>query len=268
MTFWSGEKLTERLGAEHLVTPFDPSQIDCAAYQLKLGSQVYVSPGSETEEPNQVTIKSLWQHNGAVTVPPGQFAFLITEEVVKVPNDAVAFISIRARMKFRGLVNVSGFHVDPGYAGRLIFSVFNAGPAPVHLQRGEAYFLIWYADLDRTSAKVKSANGGFAGIPADMINPIAGEIQSFAGLLKKIKDSEKKLEEKVQRVEKEHQVLRAIGTVLVTLAIALAVRAYLPSGEVPSAPRPAIERKEPSAAGGVLTAPLPKATPTLEPAKK
>ena len=49
------------------------------------------------------------------TIPPGQFAFLLTEEVVSVPPDALAFISIRAKTKFRGLVNVSGFHVDPGY---------------------------------------------------------------------------------------------------------------------------------------------------------
>ena len=30
----------------------------------------------------------------------------------------------------------------------LIFAIFNAGPSPVHLQRGLPLFLIWYAALD------------------------------------------------------------------------------------------------------------------------
>jgi dCTP deaminase len=251
MTFWSGEKLAERLGKDGLVTPFAAGQIDCAAYQLRLGSQAYVSPASEAEDPNSASIRNLWDHNGAITVPPGQFAFLITEEGIKVPADAIAFISIRARMKFRGLVNVSGFHVDPGYSGRLIFSVFNAGPAPVHLQRGEPYFLIWYADLDRTSARVKSESVGFKGIPTDLINPIAGEIQSFAGLLKKMKDSEEKLEKRLQKVENEHQIIRTVGTVLLTLAVALFLRAYLPSSESPHSPdRGSVEKTAPAAPSG------------------
>lgn len=246
MSFWSGEKLGARLEKEELVAPFNSEQLDCAAYQLRLGTQVYVSPGSEAEEPNSVTIRTLWEHNAAVTVPPGQFAFLITDERIKVPADAIAFISIRAKLKFRGLVNVSGFHVDPGYSGRIIFSVFNAGPAPVHLQRGEPYFLIWYADLDRTSTMLKAEGGGFSGLSVDLINPIAGEIQSFAGLLHKMKESERKTDEKIQRIEKEHQWVRAIGTVLIAIFVGLAVRAFLPTGDA-SAPAPAPPQAAPVA---------------------
>jgi dCTP deaminase len=66
---------------------------------------------------------------------------------VTVPAAAIALISIRARTKFKGLVNVSGFHVDPGYRGQLTFAVFNAGPVPIHIRRGQPIFLIWYARL-------------------------------------------------------------------------------------------------------------------------
>ena len=50
-------------------------------------------------------------------IPPGQFAFLLTAETVTMPDNAIAFISIKARLKFNGLINISGFHVDPGYRG-------------------------------------------------------------------------------------------------------------------------------------------------------
>src|SRR5258708_16870827 len=115
--FWSGETLGERL--KSLIEPFAPDRVDCAAYKLSVGPEVYVSPNDQAVEPNSVTVRQLGDGE-AFTIPPGQFAFLLTEEIVSVPADALAFISIRAKTKFRGLVNVSGFHVDPGYRGQLI----------------------------------------------------------------------------------------------------------------------------------------------------
>jgi hypothetical protein len=122
--FWSGETLSERL--KPLIDPFTPGRVDCAAYTLAIGPEIYVSPNDQTADPTSVTVRKLTEGE-AFTIPPGQFAFLLTEEVVSVPADALAFISIRAKTKFRGLVNVSGFHVDPGYRGQLTFAVFNAG---------------------------------------------------------------------------------------------------------------------------------------------
>jgi hypothetical protein len=49
----------------------------------------------------------------------------------------MAFISMRTAFKFKGLVNISGFHVDPGYKGKLIFAVFNASPTK---SRGANHF--------------------------------------------------------------------------------------------------------------------------------
>ena len=41
-------------------------------------------------------------------------ALLITEEQVNVSLYAMAFISMKAGKKLGGLINISGFHVDPG----------------------------------------------------------------------------------------------------------------------------------------------------------
>ena len=172
--FWSGETLSERL--KTLIDPFVSGRVDCAAYTLSIGPEVYVSPNDQTT----ITIRKL-SEGEAFTIPPGQFAFLLTEEVVSVPPDALAFISIRAKTKFRGLVNVSGFHVDPGYCGQLTFAVFNAGPVPVHLKRGQPTFLIWYASLDRETAFKKDGTV-HKGIDSAVVTAIAGELQSFAGL--------------------------------------------------------------------------------------
>jgi dCTP deaminase len=46
----------------------------------------------------------------------------MTEEIIRVPKEAMAFISMRATFRMKGPVNVSGFHADPGWEGPLIFA--------------------------------------------------------------------------------------------------------------------------------------------------
>lgn len=133
--------MRQEIAANGLVAPYDPARVVNGAYELSLGSEVYVtSPESET--------KRQLVEGEQVPIPPGQFANLLTQEKVTVPAEALGLISVRFRLKQRGLVNVSGFHVDPGYSGHLLFSVFNAGPQPVVIARGEPVFLLWFASFD------------------------------------------------------------------------------------------------------------------------
>lgn len=217
--FWSGETLGERL--KDLITPFSVDRIDCSAYTLSIGEEIYVSPSDQSADPKEVTIRKLAEGE-SFTIPPGQFAFLLSDEIVAVPGSALALISIRAKIKFRGLVNVSGFHVDPGYRGQLTFAVFNAGPVPIHLKRGQPIFLIWYAGLDRETAMLK---GGPVrkGIDTELVSSVAGELQSFASLSRRVKDVEKSLTDRIHTVEKEQAYTRVIAGILLTVIIALIV---------------------------------------------
>ncbi len=229
--FWSGETLRERLA--ELIEPFRPDRVDCAAYTLSVGPEIYVSPNSQTADPTTATVRKL-AGGGAFTIPPGQFAFLLSEEIVGVPSNALAFISIRAKTKFRGLVNVSGFHVDPGYRGQLTFAVFNAGPVPIHLKRGQPIFLIWYASLDRETAFKKEGRIR-KGIDPQLIGGVGGELQSFASLSAKIGDVDEQLGTRINVVEKEQAILRVIGAIVLAVVIGLAV-SWLPDVVIPAGP--------------------------------
>lgn len=227
MSFWSGEKLKKELPTL-LGSQYSESRVDCAAYVLTVGEEVYVSPTGDNPKEKYAPKTRLRSVGSSCVIPPGQFAFILTEERVKIPENAIAFISMRSRVKFRGLVNVSGFHVDPGYEGKLIFAVFNAGPSPIHVARGDEWFLIWYADLDRFSREVKSSSEGIDQIRSDMINPIGGEIQSLEGLLNKIKETDEKLTSKINVLERDHAVVKW-ATALVLGAL-IAIGAYYARG--------------------------------------
>lgn len=146
--------------------------MEAAGYRLSVGSEYYVN-GDGTS-----TVKQL-ETSDAFVIGPGEFAFILTKEKVRISNSAIGFISIRASIKFRGLVNVSGFQVNPGFHGNLVFAVFNAGPRHINLRYGDEIFSIWIADLDEAVAEDHEEKGKIPNnldkIPSDVINGISGE---------------------------------------------------------------------------------------------
>lgn len=186
--FWGGLTLKDRL--KELITYEDgktPSVdiIDCSAITLSLGSEVYITPSKEDSAREKI---KLTDEKPQFTIPKGQFAFLITEEFISVPIEAMAFISFKAKYKFKGLINVSGFHVDPGWKGRLVFSVFNAGPQDVVFERGDSFALIWYASLDFGTHSFSKTKEGLSSIESKLVDSMSGEVFSPFKLRKELED--------------------------------------------------------------------------------
>jgi dCTP deaminase len=175
-----------------LVTEFSEDRIDCAAYTLRMGSQYYLSASEADIGTNK--IRPL-DEGDCVAIPSGQFAVLLTEERVTVPANAIAFISMKTGFKGRGLVNVSGFHVDPGYSAPLRFAVFNAGPSTICIKRNEDCFLIWYADLDREDPQHIKSEGQnrlySRGITSADVSALTGAVKTVGVLANKVSDLEK-----------------------------------------------------------------------------
>lgn len=202
--FWAGEKLAKFLGAEEIVQPFIEGRIDSNAYWLSVGSECFVTSDHKRAWPD-AGIQS-FEHGrfGAgktsCVIPTGQFAFLITYETIKMPSNAMGFISLRTKKaKFKGLVNISGFHVDPGYYGKIIFAVFNAGPSPIHIRQGDELFQMWLADIDvsenRTDASTKIRDGRLevTKLDSDIVTNVSDRLVSLQDISKKIESLDRKI---------------------------------------------------------------------------
>lgn len=226
MAFWSGEKLGLELPS--LVSDFDKNRIDCATYRLRVGEQAFVTDNFRSASPSAPLISVLGQPpNHTIRIAPGQFAFLLTLEDVTVPSTAIALISMRAGYKFKGLINVSGFHVDPGWHGKLLFSVFNAGPQEVILARGEPAFLIVYADLDGPSSMVyRGASLGQNSIKPELLQNMTAQVFSPQILQSKLAE----VDAKMGRIELNTGIAAGIATGLAVITgIVVAAVALLPS---------------------------------------
>jgi dCTP deaminase len=182
MAYWGTEDLKKHLPS--CIDKYEEKRIDNAAYELSLGDQVYLTDSTSGKK------ELLDEKNSQVEIKPGQFALLLTEETVTIPDNMLAFISIKFGQKIKGLVNVSGFHVDPGFSGKIIFSVYNAGPAKILLDKGKPYFPIWFCTLSGKSEPYDGKHKGQKELTADHINPLKGELASPNVLLERIKSNE------------------------------------------------------------------------------
>ena len=188
MAFWGRDRWLEegaRPEGSRPVSPWEEGKVEAAGYRLSVGREYYVN-GDGTS-----TVKQL-SEGDAFVIGPGEFAFILTREKVRVSKSSIGFISIRASIKFRGLVNVSGFQVNPGFHGNLVFAVFNAGPRHVNLRYGDEIFSVWIADLDKEVPEDHEEKGNIPNnldkIPSDIINGISGEALTAYQLSEQISD--------------------------------------------------------------------------------
>ncbi|RZK44825.1 MAG: hypothetical protein EOO61_02410 [Hymenobacter sp.] len=134
---------------------------------------------------SQISTKSLLKEGEQFSIAPGQFALLLTKEIIKIPRKNLGFISIKAGIKFQGLINVSGFHVDPGYEGRLKFSVYNAGSKTIVLQEGQRLFPLWLGEFNQELSIQDAYDGKHQDqktISGDDVSRIAGTVISSSVL--------------------------------------------------------------------------------------
>jgi dCTP deaminase len=221
MPFWSSRKLRLRLAAEGLVDPYNDSRVVHSAYELGVGGEAFITSGyGET---------TILPPGRKIVLPPGQFGLLVTQERIRIPEAAIAFISIRAKIKFQGLVNVSGFHVDPGYYGYLKFAVYNAGSHTIVLDQGQPVFMIWFADLDEADDNpYPPRSPSLLAISAEDVAKIRGEVASPAELKQQLDALKRELDKRFQASKQSSLFNRS--WVMFFLGILVAVAAnYLTS---------------------------------------
>lgn len=229
MTFLSSKSIVELSKKKDIIEPFTVDAVKNGAYELSLGDEVFQT----SDEPR--TVRKLSGHE-QICIEPGHFALLLTAETVKIPTDKIAFISIKATIKFQGLVNVSGFHVDPGFEGQLLFSVYNAGSYRIVLSRGSKYFPIWFAELD-DEQEYAGVHKKQNRIPDETIAALSqGEINAPIVLNSKIDDVRLDADKRIGLLERDQKAIQYLsGTALgfvIALILKLGMDWYIFDGKV------------------------------------
>ena len=222
--FWSTETLKDRLDKEKIISPYEVSAVNACCYELGVGEEAFVTGESAK--------KIILKEGDSVAIPPGQVVLILTREMIKMPLDAIGLLSIRFGLKARGLINVSGFHVDPGFEGKLVFSMYNAGVQTIHLSYGSRVFLLWLSSVDKPTAdKYHGEHNKQEHLPDDAITNLAARMPSPFTL-------EKDVESLRNELRREVSGLRIILGVAVTLAAGAFLASLKSCGAQPSSPPP------------------------------
>ena len=161
------------------------SRVTGISCELTLGDEVFLTSDNAPRRLSDIDSARTYPMAPAYfTIEPGELAVLTTEEYIYLPSNIIGFISIRNGFKQRGLINVSGFHVDPGFRGKLIFTAYNAGPRDIVLKRGERMFMIFFAE---TRFYVQPYWEELRGIPLSIIAGLHGKSVSPIGLDERLK---------------------------------------------------------------------------------
>ncbi len=128
-----------------MVSPFEPSRLRPASYQLTLGKEAHIGGKPVQLDESRPTI-----------LEPHQVAVVSTREVVRMPRFLIGRWSLRVRNIYEGLLWTGGPQVDPGWAGQLFCPIYNLAERAIELRAGQPLFTI---DFTRTTPLTKSYKG-------------------------------------------------------------------------------------------------------------
>jgi deoxycytidine triphosphate deaminase len=157
---------------------------------------------------------------------PGHSVLVSTHECLKMPDDVGACAYPIAGRRQGPTLMLNPGPIDPGYEGRLWFSLINVGKMPIEFFRGMriATLLFW-----KTSAPVKSnfkkryGQSAGTGIPDRMIIELSGDTLMVGDRAKEVAqrvvEQHRSEMEKIRDTAKEHQLLSKVWATVLPLIL-------------------------------------------------
>lgn len=182
---------------------FVEKRLKGVCYELSLGTQHFIST---RDEPTRL------RDNQTIKIDPGEFAIVTTAERVKIPESHLGILSMKFGLTGFGLINVSGFHVDPGFEGRLHFSIYHAGSNSVILQRLQPMFMLFLTKIT-LPVKYLGKHQGQNEVPPDVMTALKGPSVSL-----------KQIDTRLNSVEQTVRILIGLVVGLLVAAVGVILR--------------------------------------------
>jgi len=168
----------------------------------------------------------------------GEFILLTSLECLSLPDDVVAHAGLVSGRAQSGLVSLFSPQIDPGFQGRLVVVLFNAGRGPITLILGEPIFTV---ELVRTTRRASerwaATHAPLMGIPTSAmqlegglgaLTEIADDVSLQRGRLDKVESDVKHLKDTIETKRHESTLKLSKSQVSWTgLSVVVAVVALL-----------------------------------------
>lgn len=122
-------------------SPIQPSSID-----LHIGD-IFL-PGVKRDDPGGV-LRPKTEH----ILRPGRTAVVLTQEEFRLPGHIAGIGFPPSHVSFQGILMTNPGHVDPGYAGRMRFTVINMGSQDYILRQGDEVVTMLLIELSSSAQR-------------------------------------------------------------------------------------------------------------------
>ena len=154
-----------------MVDPFDPSLVNPASIDLRLGAE-YRLPATLAIVDKVEAISSTGIHAGGwgeertmgehgLTLYPGQFVLCHTLETVRIPSNASAALYSKSSTGRRGLEHLHAGWIDPGFVGQLTLEFKVVSPWHIKVMPGERLMQMVVCNLTGPAALDYSKTGRY-----------------------------------------------------------------------------------------------------------
>ena len=146
MGILSGKQISNLVKEGKLVIePFEPTLIQPASYDLRVGSKILASPLSS--EIHGMVIE-LNEKEPSYKIHSGQMVGVLSYEKMELPLDVCGRFGIRSNIARKGINAFGGLQLDPGWRGRLNLNLLNVGPEPIIITLYEPLFSVEFQRLE------------------------------------------------------------------------------------------------------------------------
>lgn len=119
-TIVTGQHLLAAVRDQTFIRGGEEACVEGAKYDLRMGNRLLKAGGG----PIDVT-KLTETERGALFLDPGEVAFVLTEEVLDLPENMAAMLSPKRKLSHEGILVLGGFFIDPRYQGNLLIGLYN-----------------------------------------------------------------------------------------------------------------------------------------------
>jgi len=209
---------------EIVLDPFDPSKVQPASYDARVGTWAFSSSSKERVNLSQ---------KGVLIVEPGEFAVLEPRERVQLDNRTAGQLGLRSEYARRGLLMLSGPQIDPGFSGVLVVRMVNLATKPIALPYEDPFLTIQFFRLSSpVQTPYAGPSQGQSGISARDIQDLVetegltlGQVmKTLSALAKNVSELAKDVSElrgSVNRLSWLVPLIVTVGMVVIGIVVAL-----------------------------------------------
>lgn len=133
-----------------------------------------------------------------LVVRPGEVVFLLSEELLNLPNNMIAQLSPKRKMSQNGILTLGGFTVDPGYRGHLLIGLYNFSSTDFPLRPLKKVIGIHFYCLDEQECKdILGCKERLTDFPDDLINMMGRYKLPDTGAIERLRQEVTRLEGRI-----------------------------------------------------------------------